>query len=114
MRKLILAAALALSLPACTTIPTAPVDVANQTVVDEQAALSVELAYQAAALAVTTAAKVGALKGENAAKAAELDNKAYSAVLAVRRAYDTGNATSYAAAASTARSDIAALLALVK
>lgn len=114
MKHIILPIILALSLPGCATFPTAPVDVANQTKLDEQAALAIELAYQAAALAVSTAADLGVLKGANASKAAEIDRKAYRAVQAVRTAYDSGNATSYAAAAISARAEIAALLAAVK
>lgn len=114
MKHIILPIVLALSLPGCATFPTAPVDVANQTKLDEQAALAIELAYQAAALAVSTAADLGVLKGANASKTAEIDRKAFSAVKSVRAAYDAGNSDSYAAALVTARAEIAALLAAVK
>jgi len=114
MRKLMLAAALAVSLPGCATIPTAPADLANQTKLDEQAALSIELAYQAAALAVSTAADLGVLRGANASKAAEIDRRAYSAVKSVRAAYDAGNSASYANALIFARAEVASLLAAVK
>lgn len=118
--KRILAACLALSLTGCApllaamgSIPASPSAVADRTPLDEQAALSVELAYQAANIAVSTAVDVGALRGPNAARVAELDRRAYRAVLTARAAYDAGNAGSYGAALATARSEIASLLALL-
>lgn len=92
-------------------IPSSPSAAANQTVLDEQTALAVELSYQAAGLAVETAVDAGAITGETATKVAALDRKAYAAVRAVRSAYDAGNAESYAQAADIARSRIAAILA---
>lgn len=119
MRGLLVAVSLALS--ACAGpnaasdggLPAAPAEIADTTTLDEQVALSVELAYQAAGLAVKTAADTGILRGDAAASVAALDRKAYAAVRAVRRAYDTGNAASYGHAAAIARSEIAALLRLV-
>lgn len=107
----------ALALVGCTTIgapavglPSAPVELADQTVLDEQAALSVELAYQAAGIAIRAATAAGVVRGETATRIAELDQRAYRAVLAVRAAYDAGNAQSYAVAAAVAQAEIVALL----
>lgn len=119
MKKIIVAAMMALSLQGCAlmsalTAPPAPVEAANRTILDEQVALSIEFAYQASAQAIGVAADAGLLRGDNARKAAEIDRKAYRAVVAVRAAYDAGNATSYGAAAVNARAAIAELLSLVK
>lgn len=119
MRNLILVLALAVPLAGCglltgiASVPPAPVAVADRTVLDEQAALSVELAYQAATVAVGAAADAGILRGDNALKAAAIDKKAYQAVLKVRAAYDAGNATGYGAALAIARTEIGSLLALI-
>lgn len=103
-----LATAAALSLvAACVTTP-APVTVANHTKLDEQAALAVELAYQASAQALLA---TGAAKRPEV-KAA--DNRAYAAVKAVRAAYDAGNASSYTAAVESARGAVSALLTAIK
>lgn len=113
----------ALALSGCTipgisfgpsSLPPAPVAAANQTVLDEQAALSVELAYKAARTAIEIAVDAGAIKGERAKKFADLDNKAYAAVGIVRSAYRAGNATDYATGLSQARLAIADLLAIAK
>lgn len=118
-RGFLIAASLALCACAPNTsadggLPNAPGDLADATVLDEQTALSVELAYQAAGLAVKSAADAGVLHGDAAAKAAKLDRQAYGAVRAVRDAYDAGNADSYAQAAVIARKQIAAILALIR
>lgn len=94
-------------------IPPAPAAAADRTMIDEQTALSVELAYQAATVAIGAAVNIGVLRGEGAERVAVIDRRAYRAVLATRAAYDAGNATSYGAAATTARTEIAALLALL-
>ncbi len=93
-------------------VPPSPAAVADRTVLDEQAALSVELAYQASSVVIRAAASVGALRGESASRVAEIDRKAYRAVLAARAAYDAGNAVNYGAAVATARAEVASLLAL--
>lgn len=119
MKKIALASLAALALSGCglmsalLPLPPAPATAANKIVLDEQVALSVEFAYQAAASSIGAFADAGLLTGDKARRAAEIDRKAYRAVLAVRAAYDTGNATSYGAAAVTARAEIAALLALL-
>lgn len=121
IRKLILAAAAVLALsgcglakPALSGLPPAPVAVADATTLDEQAALAVELAYQAARTAAEVAVDAGVLKGATAARFADLDRQAFLAVAVVRQAYRTGNATSYASALGDARRTITALLTLTK
>jgi len=118
MKSIALFAALALS--ACASplasvpgIPAAPVVVADQTVLDEQAGAAVELAYKAFRTGLELATDAGKLRGANATKAAALDNRAYVAVQAVRAAYRTGNATSYGEAVKQARVAITAALAAI-
>lgn len=116
MKKLIFVLLAPLALCSCGAvaslagIPPAPVAVADSTVIDEQGALAVELAYKAARLAVETGVDAGIIKGDRAAKIAELDNKAYAAVLVARRAYNAGNATSYGAALAEARAAITQMI----
>lgn len=105
-----LIAAAAMTLSACAPLATAvgppdnlvPGVAADKTVLDEQVAISVELAYQATVLSVSIATKAGLVKGALAEKLLDADRVAYQAVLAVRAAYDTGNARSYADAAKSA------------
>jgi hypothetical protein len=104
-----------LTLPACSTlsqIPPSPASAAQTTVLDEQAALGVEMAYQAAALSLRTGLRAGLIKGDTATKARAADAKAYTAVLAVRAAYDAANATDYGEALARARESVGALIAL--
>jgi hypothetical protein len=115
MKRLLILASLALA--SCTTvpqIPAAPVEVADRTALDEQAALSVELAYQAAATAVLTANRAGIIPAAVKPRIAAADRKAYAAVGAVRSAYDAGNAASYATALPLARSAVTDLLAAIR
>lgn len=118
MRHLCLAILAPLALSGCAGlnglagVPPTPVEAADSTVLDEQAALSIELAYKAARMAVETGVDAGVVKGEQAARLAEIDNKAFAAVQAARRAYRAGNATSYGAALAEARAAIADMLAL--
>src|SRR5687767_12047803 len=118
MKRLIFAILAPLALSGCAGLgtlaglPSAPVEAAEGTVMDEQAALAVELAYKAARVAVETGVDAGTIRGERAAQLAEIDNKAFAAVQAARRAYRAGNATSYGAALAEARAAIADMLAL--
>lgn len=116
MKHLIFALCCALS--ACanlpTNIPASPSTVADSTVLDEKAAISIETAYKAARVAIETATDAGIIKGATASKAAILDNQAYSAVQAVRTAYRAGNSASYVAALHEAQSAIRSFLAVVK
>ena len=115
MRKLFLFALAPLTLAACDlNPPVSPGQVARRTVLDEQAALGVELAYKAFRTALEVAVDAGVLRGERAAQVAALDNRAYAAVQAVRAAYRAGNAASYTQAVSDARAAINAALAAVK
>lgn len=120
MRKLLLGALLPLTLAGCAglgslpTVPPAPVEVANRTAADEQAAQGAELSYKAFRTALEIATDAGLLKGAAATKAANLDNRAYAALLAARAAYRTANSADYLAAVGTARAAIDAALAAVK
>ena len=115
MKRFAFALALAaLPLASCATLPASPASVAESTVLDEQAAIGVELAYKAMRVALETATDAGLLRGERAAQAAALDNRAYAAVQATRAAYRAGNASGYLAVASEARAAIAAALSAIK
>lgn len=118
MRMIFAAACLALAscgpLAPPTSVPAAPVVVADRTTADEQGMLAVELAYKAARLSVETAVDAGLLKGDRAAQFAQLDTKAYGAVLAARSAYRTANAASYGAALASARAAVQQLLGLAQ
>lgn len=110
--------AAALSLCACAApqsaiggLPAAPAELADRTTLDEQTALGIELAYQAAAFAVLTATDAGLIRGAIAEQVAACDRAAHSAVVALRAAYDAGNARSYSDAAKIARKAVGALLA---
>jgi hypothetical protein len=119
MKRLIVAGALALALAGCVpaelaNIPAAPVAVADRTVLDERAALSVELAYSAAGRALELALDAGLVRGQAATTAAAAERRAYAAVLAARAAYDAGNARTYATAIDQARAAVAAVLTATK
>lgn len=120
MRRLILAACLAMPLSGCaglaalTSIPTSPAAVANRTTIDETAMRLAETAYAAERTALDIAADAGALKGANAAKAADFDNRAYAALGTARRAYAAANASDFASAISEMRDAILSATAIVK
>ena len=121
MRKTILPvlAALALALPGCTAtggigIPTSPGAISSQTQLDDRLAIGAELAYKTFRLALELAVDAGVVKGELATRMAALDNRAYSATLAVRAAYRSGNAASYQAAYDQALQAINAAQAAIK
>lgn len=120
MRKMMIAALAALSLSACAAnggisgIPAAPVELADQTKLDETGARAVELAYKALRTALELAVDYGALKGAAATKASKLDNDAYSLVLAARAAYRAGNARNYQEAVDAALAAVAAAITAVK
>jgi hypothetical protein len=94
-------------------VPAAPAEVADRVLLDEQGLLALELAYKAARLAAEAATDAGAVRGETAAKVARVDNAAFTALGAARRAYAAGNAPSYAAALSEGRGALEQLIALV-
>lgn len=120
MKRIILAAALALSLPGCAgnigipSIPAAPVEVADKTKLDENGARGAEFSYRAFRTALELAVDYGVLKGPAAAKAAKLDNDAYSLVLAARAAYRAGNARNYKEAVDAALAAVGAATKAVK
>lgn len=104
-----------ISLPACTSVGLPPPGSgAQRTTLDEQAALGVERAYQAAALTLRTGLRSGLIRGALARKAAAADAKAYQAVRAVRAAYSSGNARSYAAALAEAEPLLSAFQSVIK
>lgn len=114
MRYILLPAMLALS--ACNGVPSpapsSPAVIADQTILDEKALTGLELAYKAARIAVETGVDAGLIKGQTAVRFAELDNKAYAALGAARRAYEAGNSQSYGSAIVLANSAITDLLSL--
>jgi hypothetical protein len=114
MKRPLLTAFAALSLVGCTTtgVPPSPESAADRTVVDEQAATDVELAYKGMRLAIELGVDAGVIKGASASRAAELDNKAYQALQVARAAYRAGNSSNYLAALAEARTAIADALAL--
>lgn len=122
MKALIIAAALALSacapLAALGGVASLPVPskLADRTKLDEQAALAVELAYKTARTLAELAVDAGAVKPGTplARRIAVADVQAYAAVVAVRSAYDAGNADAYDAAATQAREAIDAYRRAVK
>jgi hypothetical protein len=106
MRNILIAFA-ALSLIGCNaaagpvTVPT-PVEYANRTAVDEQAAVGVENAYKAFRMALELGVDTGVIKGERAVTAAKADQTAYNALLVLRHAYKTANSEDFLAAARSA------------
>lgn len=88
-----------------------PSDQADRTTLDEQTALSVELAYQAANKAATLGITSGLIR-DNATirRIGEADRQAYAAVQAVRAAYLAGNAADYLTASQQARAAVGAIL----
>ena len=113
MNRLLYALALAMPLASCATIP-APGQVADQTTLDERAALGVELTYRGARMLAEAGVDAGLIRGERATQIAALDQRAYAAVSAVRSAYEAGNAVSYASAAIAAEEAVAAFLAAIR
>lgn len=108
MRGLILiaAASLALGLGGCTTVeraaagavglPAAPVVVADRTVLDEQAGITVTLAYVGLSKAAGLLIETGLIKDKALiARIGAADALAINAVRAVREAYLTANSASY-------------------
>ena len=118
MRTILAALFLPLILAGCglvngITAP-APSEYAAATILDERAALSVELAYKAERLALEVAVDAGLLTGNAAAVAADLDRRAYTAVQAVRKAYEAGNSDSYDAAILEAHAALALAMAAIR
>ncbi len=91
-----------------------PSSLTDQTKLDEQVAIGAEAMYKGARLLVEPLVDVGIIRGQTAERFRVLNREAFDAVRAVRAAYDTGNARSYAAAAERASGAISKLLALAK
>ena len=117
MRKLILAALAPIALAGCTTLPpppSAPVAVADQTVIDEQVGLTITLAYTAAAKAAALAIETGFVSDPATIRTIGVaSDRAFAAVEAVEAAYSAGNAKTYAAALTDARLAVAGLLTII-
>jgi hypothetical protein len=94
-----------------------PSSLADRTVIDEQAGITITLAYtaasKAAALAIPIAVATGAMSPATVRRIGELDNAAFAAVMAVRQAYLAANAASYGAALKQANAAITALLSAI-
>ena len=106
MKHAIIAAALALG--ACTgSQVVSPGQVATATKLDEQAGLSITLAYQAANRLGLLAIRSGVARGDTALRIKMLDAQAFGWVQRVRVAYEAGDAASYAEAVVHARGIIA-------
>lgn len=117
MKKILCAVALAAALmtSACNIAPPAtPSTVANKTVLDEQIAVTAELAYKAARLAAETAVDAGLIRGTRADVVRVANVRAKSATDAVRNAYAAGNALNYSLAAAEAERAVNGILAAIK
>src|SRR5688572_27657533 len=105
---------LALSVAGCSGLNTAaqvastsPVEVANRTKLDEQAGITLTLAYTAVSKAAGLAIETGLIKDTALiTRLGELDRAAYQAVMAVRQAYLAANSASYLAAMKQANTAI--------
>lgn len=110
MWRLALVLALCVPLPIAGCALTPPVEYADRTIADERTAVALELSYATASRAGTALARAGIIASD---KWRELDGKAYSALLAVRSAYQAGNATDYASAVAEMQAAIAEINALL-
>lgn len=107
MKRILLAACLALALPGlsgCSIL--SPPRTASQTVLDEKLAISAELAFQGAARAVELAVDAGLVHGEKAEQLNELRGRAFNALAVVRAAYAAQNAAQYLAGLAQAKQSI--------
>ncbi len=117
MKMLIIAGALALSACGMATpasIPPGPIEIANRTAADEQAAIGVELAYAAFRTALEIGTDAGVFNGPRAKPVAEADRRVYAAVLAMRAAYRTANSPNFLSVARESRTAIEQALAALK
>lgn len=117
MMKLLLLAA-ALSLSACATVPSlpaSPATVADKTLLDEKVGTLATNTYTAAATAAKFSIQLGLIRDPAMIRQiGVLDNRAFAAVEALRGAYLSGNATTYAAAIDRANGAVTAFVAAVK
>lgn len=99
--RIFLALAAAMTLASCglatpvNLLPPAPVEVANQTTLDERLGLGAETAYAAAAQALVLKHMLSPFSPEDLATVKALDNKALEALKVVRAAYKAANAEDY-------------------
>lgn len=95
MKRLLIAAALTLALPACNlqNPPTSPGQVANHTVADDIAMRAVEQLYGVSTHLLEMAADTKAIKGADAVKADQLQTKLDQGVAVARTAYRAFNST---------------------
>ncbi|WJY18667.1 hypothetical protein QQS45_13860 [Alteriqipengyuania flavescens] len=88
-----------------------PRSVAERTVLDEQAALTIALAYTGAARAAAVAIEAGLIDDPaTLVKIGELDRQAFAAVELTEDAYRAGNAEDYSVALVLAKEAVQALL----
>lgn len=116
-KMLLMCAVSTLALAACGPAiaiapPASPAVVAGATTLDERAAIAVEAAYLGAGSILEAATDAGLIKGALAVRADALDARAASWLGIARRAYDAGNADSYAKALDEAKRAIADMTAL--
>jgi hypothetical protein len=124
MRYRMILIAAALLLPGCAmtagslagpaldaSVPVKPVDVADKTTLDERLATGATIGYTAASRMGTALASAGLI---DKARFKALDNQGYAAVLAVKAAYDAGNAGSYVAAIDRVNAAVAGINTLVR
>jgi hypothetical protein len=109
--------AAALPLGACDTLMAGqvpgPASVSDRTKLDEQVGIAVTLAYTAAAKAAGLAIETGLIKNQDTIRRiGAADQKAYAAVMAVRSAYLTVNATEYTEALARANAALSEFTAL--
>jgi hypothetical protein len=93
-------------------VPASPSVVAGATKADETTLRAFELSYKGARLAAEIAVDAGLLKGDGAARVQTLNRRGYEALLALRSAYRTANAESWAEAAERLSDTVALLVAL--
>lgn len=108
-----IALALCLALPACHfgSVLTNGSTPANATTLDEKLGVGAEATYQTGNKLGAALVTAGLM---DKAKFKDADNKAYTALLAVRAAYKAGNATDYATAVAQVNAAVAEIRALVK
>ena len=94
---------------------TSPAALSDRTKVDEQAALTITLAYTGAARAAAIAIETGFVSDPaTVRRIGHLDQVAYAAVKATNGAYRAGNAADYQTALGEARTAVSAFLAAVQ
>ena len=118
MRAIVMGLALSVSatgLGGCASLGLSgsPAAVTDGVLLDEQAAVGVELAYKAARMLTESLVKSGVIRGDLATRVAAADRRAYATVRAARAAYAAGRSTSYTEAVLLAQGAITDLLAAV-